>query len=75
MPFKLLLDDAKIRLGRLRRRLGNALKGGYISGGLKDLIEQDLDFYLFLFIKPINKKAFNYEDKCILANFAFINTL
>ncbi|XTI82348.1 hypothetical protein V2W45_1463879 [Cenococcum geophilum] len=55
---------------RLRRQLGNALRGGYIPGGLKDAIKQDPNFYLSLSIKPINKEAFNYKDKRTLANFA-----
>ncbi|KAF2190714.1 hypothetical protein K469DRAFT_747136 [Zopfia rhizophila CBS 207.26] len=47
MPPKPLSDDTMTRLGRLRRRLGNVLKGGYIPGGLKDAIEQDPDFHLY----------------------------
>ncbi|OCK74762.1 hypothetical protein K432DRAFT_397826 [Lepidopterella palustris CBS 459.81] len=74
-PDKPLSDDAITRLGRLRRRLGSALKGGYILGGLKDAIKQDPNFCLFVSIKPINEEAFNYKDKYTLADFALVDTL
>jgi len=41
----------RTRLERLRRRLGNALKGGYIPGGLKNAIEQDPEFWVKLTAK------------------------
>jgi hypothetical protein len=47
------------RLGRLRRRLGSALKSGYILGGLKDAIEQDPDFRLSVSMEPIDEEAFD----------------
>ncbi|KAF2811517.1 uncharacterized protein BDZ99DRAFT_518778 [Mytilinidion resinicola] len=75
MPPKPLPDDAMTRLGGLRRRLGSALKGGYIPGGLKDAIEQDPDFRLSVSMEPIEEEAFNHEDSRTLADFALVDTL
>lgn len=63
------------RLGWLRTRLGSALKGGYIPGGLQDAIEQDPDFRLSLSMEPIDEEAFDHEDKRTLADFALVDTL
>jgi hypothetical protein len=75
MPPKPLSDDAMTRLGRFRRRLDSALKGGYIPGGLKDAIERDPDFRLSVCMEPIDEEAFDYEDKRTLADFALVDTL
>ena len=55
--------------------MGNALKGGYIPGGLKDAIVQDPDFRLSLSMEPIDEEAFDHEDKHTLADFALVDTL
>ncbi|KAF2254344.1 hypothetical protein BU26DRAFT_136771 [Trematosphaeria pertusa] len=75
MPPKRLSEDAMTRLGRLRRQLGSALKGGYIPVGLKDAIEQDPDFRLSLSMEPIDEEAFDHEDTRTLADFALVDTL
>ncbi|KAF1363471.1 hypothetical protein EJ07DRAFT_173284 [Lizonia empirigonia] len=75
MPPQPLSDDAMIHLGQLRRRLGDALKGKYIPGGLKDAIEQDSDFSLSLSMEPIEEEAFDYSDKRTLDDFALVNIL
>jgi hypothetical protein len=74
MPPKPLSDDAMTRLGRFRRRLDSALKGGYIPGGLKDAIERDPDFRLSVCMEPIDEEAFDYEDKRTLVDFALVDT-
>ena len=51
-----------IRLAQLRQRLGAAIKGAYIPGGLRDAIEQDPDFALSLSMEPIDDVAFDYDD-------------
>ena len=75
MPHKPLSNDAMERMGRLRRRLGNALKGGYIPVGLKAAIEQDPDFRLSIAMDPIGEEAFDHEDKRTLADFVLVDTL
>ncbi|KAF1935584.1 hypothetical protein EJ02DRAFT_460257 [Clathrospora elynae] len=75
MPSKPLSDDAMTCLGRLRGRLGTALKGEYISRGLKEAIEQDLDFRMSVSMEPIDEEAFDQLDKRTLADFAFADTL
>jgi hypothetical protein len=55
--------------------LGSTFKGGYILGGLKDAIEQDLDFRLSLSMEPIEEEAFDNEDRRTLADFALVDTL
>lgn len=64
-----------VRLGKLRKRLNSALKGGYIPIGLKDAIEKDPDFRLSIAMEPIDEDAFDYEDKRTVADFTFLDTL
>ncbi|KAF2259603.1 hypothetical protein CC78DRAFT_585769 [Lojkania enalia] len=58
MPPKPLPNCAMRRLGLLRGKIDNALKGGYIPGGLREAIEQDPDLRLSLSVEPINEEAF-----------------
>ncbi|KAF1994105.1 hypothetical protein P154DRAFT_476490 [Amniculicola lignicola CBS 123094] len=70
-----LPEHVKMRLGKLRRRLDNPLKGAYIPAGLKDAIEQDPEFRLSLSMEPIDIEAFDYDDKRTLADFALVDIL
>lgn len=54
--------------------MGGALKGGYIPGGLKDVIKSDSDFRLSLSMESIDEDAFDYKDKRTLADFALVGT-
>lgn len=62
-------------MGQLSSRLGNALRGGYIPIGLKDVIEQGPDYRLSISIDPIDEEVFDHEDKRTLANFVLVNIL
>jgi len=75
MPFKPISNDAVARMGRLRMKLSRSLRGGYIPGGLKDAIEQDLDFRLSMSMDPIDEEAFDHEDKRTLADFTLTDIL
>jgi hypothetical protein len=70
-----LPDDVRIRLGKLRRRLGDAVKAAYIPAGLKEAIEQDPEFRLSLSMEPIDPEAFDYGDKRTLADFSLAYTM
>ncbi|KAF1968775.1 hypothetical protein BU23DRAFT_540797 [Bimuria novae-zelandiae CBS 107.79] len=70
-----LPDKVKIRLGKLRRRLGDTVKGAYIPAGLKKAIEQDPEFHLSLSMEPIDPEAFDYDDKRTLADFSLAYTI
>ncbi|RMD39683.1 hypothetical protein DV735_g5444, partial [Chaetothyriales sp. CBS 134920] len=74
-PPKPPSDDMMARLGGLREQVRNAAKAGYIPGGLKDAIEQDPDLRVSLHMEPIDKEAFDYEDKRTLADFALVETM